>query len=308
MARSLRGTAERAVACFVILLLSASRADPAGVVLTAGTDTSALLPLPFSRVLRLASPPLIGADVDILQHLLRRSTTGGCNASAPAPSTGAYDAATVLAVQCFQRSVVSQQTLHSYRQRGDRVPSPHSPPSPPSPPSSPPSLAPLPPDGVVGPLTAMAVLRILADDDWVDDGRSAASMGYKYKVLLPVHRNRSVETTATLLDAHNNVLLTFPARAHGYDVDAAGQRVDGIAWPDLTDDGCPLAAARQGCVGLNMFSPDGATPTGLSEIDLNTPETPASSERFYGPFPVNRFVRRREKREESLFCNVIPSR
>ena len=47
-------------------------------------------------------------------------------------------------------------------------------------------------------------------------------------------------------------------------------------------------AAAQGCVGLNMFSSDGNTPTGLAEIDLNSPE---DESKLYGPFPVNRFVR-----------------
>ena len=208
---------------------------------------ASLLPLPFSRELLAATPPLTGPDVTILQNLLLRAE---CNYSAP---TGVYDAPTGGAVACFQR----QRTLNA--------------------------------SGAVDNATAWHLLEALGDDGWQDDGRSAADLGdFLYKVLLPVHRNRSVETTATLLDAHNNVLLQFPARAHGHDVDAAGQRIDGIAWPDLTDDGCPHASARQSCVGLNTFSSSGATPTGLVEIDLNSPE---SSPELYGPYPVNRFVR-----------------
>eukprot|EP00662_Eupelagonemidae_sp_cell21_P040347 gene40347-1359_t len=101
------------------------------------------------------------------------------------------------------------------------------------------------------------LVNTLSADGWTDDGRSAAELGFKFKVLVPVHRNRSVETTATLLDAHNNVLHTFPARAHGHDVDSDG------------------------------FSRYGGTPTGLTAIDLNSPE---DIPRLYGPFPVLRFV------------------
>lgn len=38
---------------------------------------------------------------------------------------------------------------------------------------------------------------------------------------------------------------------------------------------------------LNELSDSGATPTGLSEFDLNSPEDDPAS---YGPYPVNRFV------------------
>ena len=227
-------------------------AAAAAATLLVALVTAAPLPLPFRRRLQLVAPPLNGTDVTILQQLLRRSGPG-CAGGLPASPTGEYDGPTAHAVSCFQ-------TLHG-----------------------------LPADGVVGAGTGSAVLRLLASDGWRDDGRSAAALGYKYKILLPVHRNRSVETVATLLDAANNPLLQFPARTHGHDCDAAGQRVDGIPWPDLTDDGCPAGATKQGCIGLNEFSTDGATPTGLSEIDLNSPE-PTADERLYGPYPVNRYA------------------
>ena len=35
------------------------------------------------------------------------------------------------------------------------------------------------------------------------------------QVFVPVHRNRSIETTARLMDPQNNVLLNFTVRAHG---------------------------------------------------------------------------------------------
>jgi len=214
----------------------------------AALAAASALPDPFTRVLRVQDPPLTGRDVIFFQNLLQRAT--GCGGVAAV--SGAYDAATAAAVRCFQ----GQQRLAT--------------------------------DGVVGNATAWRVLAKLSRDGWKDDGRSAGELGYKYKLLLPVHANRSVETTATLLDARNNVLLRFPARAHGYDVDARGRPITGVPWPDLSDDGCPRAAARQGCVGLNAFASDGATPTGLAEIDLNSPE---DVPKLYGPYPVNRFVR-----------------
>ena len=142
-------------------------------------------------------------------------------------------------------------------------------------------------------LDADAANKVLAlvPDGWVDDGAPAASRGYLYKILLPVHRNRSVETIATLLDSNNTALLRFRARAHGLDADASGRPITGVAWPDLTDAGCPAGAAAQGCVGLNQLSTDGSTPTGLSEIDLNSPEICDDCEDLYGPYPVNRLVR-----------------
>ena len=192
------------------------------------TTGAVALPLPFTRVLRLAEPAPAGRDVVILQHFLRRA--GNCSSTdPPGEVSGKYDAATARAVACFQ----ARQGLTA--------------------------------DGVLGLATADEALRMLSADGWQDDGRSAAQLGnYKYKITLPVHTNRCVETVATLFDAHNNVLLRFPARTHGHDADASGQRIDGVPWPDLTDNGCPNSAAKQGCVGLNQFSTDGATAVRLS--------------------------------------------
>lgn len=142
--------------------------------------------------------------------------------------------------------------------------------------------------GVFDEDVARKVLASLSADNWMDDGTPASASGHLYKILIPVHRNRSIETMATLLDAHNNVLLRFRVRAHGYDADASGQPISNRSWPDLNDNGCPDGTSTQGCVGLNEFSSNGNTPTGLSEIDLNSPE---DSAKMYGPYPVNRFVR-----------------
>ncbi len=135
---------------------------------------------------------------------------------------------------------------------------------------------------------ARRVLASLSSDGFVDDGAPASTLGYRYKLSIPVHRNRSIETNASLLDADNNVLLTFRVRAHGRDVDGAGRPIAERAWPDFADDGCPASLGASGCVGLNAFTSEGATPTGLAEVDLNSPE---DSARLFGPYPVNRFVR-----------------
>jgi hypothetical protein len=62
--------------------------------------------------------------------------------------------------------------------------------------------------------------------------------------------------------------MTFPARTHGH-VDES----DTSGYPD---------------VGLNQFTSNGNTITGLVEIDLNSPEPDPD---LYGPWPVNRIVR-----------------
>lgn len=87
-----------------------------------------------------------------------------------------------------------------------------------------------------------------------------------------MERNRSVEVTARLLDKNNQVLYNFTVRAHGRDADNVPR-----PWPDFNNSND----------GLNMFSPDGNTPTGLMTFDLNAPEPDPKS---FGPYPVNRAV------------------
>lgn len=211
------------------------------------TLCAGVFPAPFTRPLHLADPPLRGADVTVLQQLLRRIPDRGCALACGCGCSHVYDEATVNAVACFANRS----------------------------------------SGVFDESVAHAVLSKLSSDGWADDGTPANASGHLYKLLIPVHRNRSIETTATLLDANNNRLYSFRCRTHGYDVDAAGLPIRGRPWPDFQDDDCPAGAAAQGCIGLNSFSTDGSTPTGLSEIDLNSPE---DSAKFYGPYPVNRFV------------------
>lgn len=129
-------------------------------------------------------------------------------------------------------------------------------------------------NGVFDSRTAQTLLDLYSDDNYQDHGRVvAADYNKKYKFYIPVYRNRSIETTGILYDAYNKELLEFKVRTHGI-------RDDGTetTWPDFGD----------GDDGLNMFSSSGMTVTGLSEMDLNTPEPNAT---LYGPYPVNRFVK-----------------
>jgi hypothetical protein len=119
------------------------------------------------------------------------------------------------------------------------------------------------PVGVAGASTTAAVLARLNRDYYSPSfgpGHPLPS-GFKYAVLVPVLANRSVETMASLLDADGNVNFTFRVRAHGHDF--------------------PAGSGQQ----LNQFGSSGATPTGLSMFDLNSPE---SNPKLYGPYPVNR--------------------
>jgi len=128
-------------------------------------------------------------------------------------------------------------------------------------------------NGIFDAITAQLLLDLHSDDGYTDNGFTAASKGYKYKLYLPVYNNRSVETYATLYDANNNILLKFKTRAHGH-------RNDGSEgpWPDFGN----------GDIGLNQFTSGGNTITGLYEVDLNSPEPDPT---LYGPYPVNRLVR-----------------
>ena len=132
--------------------------------------------------------------------------------------------------------------------------------------------------GVIDEDTALAILSLHGEDGYEDDGAAAnATGGYRYKILIPVHRNRSIQTNGTFLDASNKVIFTFPVRAKGHEADNNGHMIPST-WPDYNGTGD----------GLNQFSHSGMTPTGLSEIDLNSPEDNAT---LYGPYPVTRFVR-----------------
>lgn len=77
--------------------------------------------------------------------------------------------------------------------------------------------------GIFDSETAGAALKMLSADGVRDDGFTARSKGYLYKINIPVYNNRSIETFATLYDQDNNVLFRFRARTHG-------RREDNIDW------------------------------------------------------------------------------
>jgi len=115
------------------------------------------------------------------------------------------------------------------------------------------------PDGIADSVVFERAELLMEEDGYVDDG--TIPEGFLYKVLIPVYRNRSIETQARLMAANGTVLLNFTVRTHGQN-DAQG-------------------------VTLNQFSGDGVTPTGLTLFDLNSPEDDPKS---FGIWPVNRAV------------------
>lgn len=116
------------------------------------------------------------------------------------------------------------------------------------------------PTGVVCEKTALKVLEHLLSDGFKDDGKVPA--GYKFKLHVPVYKDRTKETLATLLDANAKPVYKFKVRAHGA----------------TNGDGTPV----------NQLTRNGNTPTGLSTFDLNSKEPSAKS---FGPYPVIRIVK-----------------
>ena len=178
--------------------------------------------LPFKRALQLAEPPMEGSDVVILQNLLRR---GSSPSGVDLKATGLFDNDT-------------QRVLQNFQEDEGLIPA----------------------DGVLNPLTAVTVLKKLMNDMYRDDG--TIPDGVKFKLHIPVHRDRKIETNATLYDSKGNVLHRFLVRAHGSN-GTNGQT-------------------------LNQLTRNGNTPTGLTTMDLNTPEPIIKS---FGPYPVLRFVK-----------------
>ena len=133
----------------------------------------------------------------------------------------------------------TQQALKIYQQQHGMVPS----------------------DGVLDPTTAISILDNLMNDQYKDDG--IVPEGMKFKIHIPVHKDRTKECEAKLYDGMGNLLLTFLARTRG-STGPQGQRV-------------------------NQLTTNGDTPTGLTTMDLNSPE-PKSLVKSFGPYPVLRFV------------------
>lgn len=127
--------------------------------------------------------------------------------------------------------------------------------------------------GIFDSETATTLLAVASDDGYRDNG--IVPPGYLYKVFVPVYRNRSIETAATLYAANGTVLHVFQVRSHGQD-DASGN-------------------------AYNQFCGSGSTPTGLSTFDLNSPEDDPVS---YGPYPVNRAVDGLEGNALGIISNI----
>lgn len=134
--------------------------------------------------------------------------------------------------------------------------------------------------------SAQTLLDTHSDDGITDTGFSAGSLGYLYKVWIPVHNNRSIETQAILYDKDNNVMLKFTVRTHGH-------RNDGsyLPWPDFGN----------GDYGCSQFSSNCNTVTGIVEIDLNSPEPDPD---LYGPWPINRIVRGLDGNAKLMLPNI----
>lgn len=206
------------------------------------------MPLPFTRQLSVTNPYMNGNDVIIVQNLLIRDDA----VDSQLTCDGVYGYDTETATKNFQRA-------HQLKV-----------------------------SGVLDSATAQLLLDLHSNDKIKDTGFTAASMGYLYKLYIPVYNNRSIETYATLYDGNNKELLTFRVRTHGH-------RDDGTAstWPDF--------GSTPGDIGCNEFTSSCATVTGLIEVDLNSPEPDPN---LYGPYPVNRFVRGLDGNSKFLQPNI----
>jgi peptidoglycan hydrolase-like protein with peptidoglycan-binding domain len=174
-------------------------------------------PYPFERTLKLTSPMMSGNDVRILQALVARPASGVPAADLKQDAIFGPDTAKAVAAFREARSMGS---------------------------------------GDFDATAAAALVDCCLLDGYQDDGLPASARGKLYKVHVPVHRNRSIETWGTLYDADNVALLRF--RAH-----------------------------TRGQYPRNELTSNGNTPTGLMEFDLQTPEEDPQT---YGPYNVNRVV------------------
>jgi len=132
------------------------------------------------------------------------------------------------------------------------------------------------PTGNFTPSTAELLLAHHLYDGYKDNG--TVPPGWKYKVYIPVHSNRSIETFGTLMDSKGTPLLTFKTRTHGQDDDYGN--------------------------ALNCITRNGATPTGLATFDLNSPEEDHVD---FGPYPINRVVQGLEGNFKVVIQNTVNS-
>lgn len=176
------------------------------------------MPMPFTRELMLSTPEITGNDVLIMCTLLSRDTYVQETSSGLA-CDNLFDQRDYEDVETFQKS----QNLEV--------------------------------SGTLCSITAQRLLDLHSADGYKDSGFSAASMGYLYKLHIPVHKNRTIETTGTLFDAKNNILFTFPIRNHGHREDCSN---NACAWPDFGN----------GDYGLNEFTTNGNSVTGYNSVSV----------------------------------------
>jgi hypothetical protein len=162
----------------------------------------AAMPSPFYRELYVTNPVMTGNDVLIAQTLLKRDAA----VDPKFVASGKFSSDSGKATSDFQAANN------------------------------------LPATGILDSASAQALLDLHSDDQYSDSGFTAASMGYLYKIHIPVHNNRSVETTSTLFDANNKVLLKFKTRTHGHRANGTDE-----PWPDYGN----------GDEGLNQFTSNG---------------------------------------------------
>jgi len=102
--------------------------------------------------------------------------------------------------------------------------------------------------GVFDSPTANLLLSLHSCDGTIDPGVPVGPQGYLYKLYIPLFNNRSVEVKAFLFDGNNTLLHQFRVRAHGHDTTN-----DTSPWPSYSN-----------TVGLNQFTSNGNTPTGVA--------------------------------------------
>lgn len=122
------------------------------LALLAAVSFASDMPLPFTRELSNQSPMLFGEDVSIAQNLLIRDSAVDPNLDCD----GYYGSQSNTATRSFQE-------WHG-----------------------------LPVTGTFDSVTADMLLHLHSNDDYKDTGFTAASMGYLYKLYIPVHYNRSI--------------------------------------------------------------------------------------------------------------------
>jgi len=124
------------------------------------------------------------------------------------------------------------------------------------------------PSGNIDVDTSNLLLQLHTYDGYKDNG--SIPEGALYKIHIQVSANRSEETEAYLYNNKSELLLTFRVRLHGE-------------------------------TPRNQFCTDGDTPTGLSWIDLNSPEPDPTD---FGPYPINRVVKGLEGNAALLLSDV----